>query len=103
MEIAIILIFSSVLFSTAFLFFINSLPSMNSKQVVPPVSELENLNLRPVFSLDNAGIVNKESSAPNCPVRPIGEEYFDGITSELTNERNDPNLAKLIINIRNVV
>lgn len=101
MQIAIILIFSTILISTAFLLFINSLPDTKTKQGVSSTSGTSQLSLHPVFSLDNAYSVNRESSASNCPARPEGEEYFDGITSELISERNDPNLAKLIINIRN--
>lgn len=100
MKIAIILIFSTILISTAFLLFINSLPDAKTNRVISSTSGTSQLSLRPVFSLDNACSVNRESSASNCPARPEGEEYFDGITSELVSERNDPNLAKLIINIR---
>lgn len=102
MEIAIIMILTTIAFSTLLCVAVNFLPSTKSSNSSIPAKDFQ-FCLRQTYSLHNACIINRDSSAPNRPVRPDGEEYFDGITAELTNERNDPLLAKQIINIRTAV
>lgn len=100
MEFAIILIFATIILSTIAVLLINSLPNAKTFDAAIKTSVDSNPNLLGTYSFRNAHIINMDSSAPNRPVRPDNEEFFDGITAELTNELNDPTLAKKIINIR---
>ena len=102
MKIAIILILTAIAFATFLSVLVNFLPSSKTNKSCVDLKNSQ-FCLRRTYSFNNACVINRDSSAPNRPVRPDGEEYFDGITAELTNERNDPLLAKQIINIRTAV